>query len=553
MDIYTLLQNNIQSKIHKKKLYGSDCKMLSQKIYDETNRQISCSTIKRFFGLIKSNHLPSKYTLDTFAEFVGYKDWNDFNTIYGDLKLKDAEEGAWELLKKRMMQVTVSSLESLKQKTNYNKDTSLLRQPLKGRFQKLETSNVPATLYIAPDGYGKSTLLIQLVEKYFLQENDKFKNDIVCLIDGGIFFNLYSKNSNIDILNQLINFQLDSDNHFYLYKHPAERKGRIWLFIDDVDDVYPERKRYSQFIENLLRIMMIDEGDWLKVILTCRPENLGVFNCILHKKPFLKSFWLDVDFAYENYIDAINIPLFSTKEIKSLLKLHNTGSKYKDVFTRYKDILEIIANPYLFSLFINEFKQDENISEIILLKRFIKTEILSPPLLEQKLRLIRRYVTLCKQGQETTLVEKNHLLSEANTIPAYDQLISDGILYEYFFPIDTIDLKIMVSFKQKIIIDYIIFHSWTHDKCYSTQLFFEILEYYENNQMMQCSMMKFFVKMLIENNDLQLIEEINSKLHEYLAHAKGSKTNKSECMAFFIATLNELAENEVKLKNYPNI
>lgn len=548
MDIYKLLANTIQSKINKAKLYGSDCNLLSQRIYDETHKQVSISTLKRFFGLIKGNHKPSKYTLDTLSEFVGFDDWNDFRSCYDDLKLTDTDEHPWELLKRRMMQVTHNSLESLKQRTNYKKEEFIFRQAERDRFERFVASNVPATLFIAPGGYGKSTLMIQLVEKYFLHENGKFKNDIVCLIDGGIFFNLYSKNSNIDLLNQLLRFEIDANHHFYFQKHPEKRKGRIWLIIDDVDDVFVERARYYQFIDNIMHIMMIDEGGWLKVLLTCRPENLDVFEQILHKNPVRRSFWFDVGFSFEKYLDPVNISLFSTDEIKSVLKLHHAESNYKDIFSRYKDVLEIISHPNSFSLFINEFKQNENISEIILLNRFIKTRILSPPFIEKKMLLLKRFISLCKRGIETNLVEKNQLLSEPELVPAYDQLISDGIFYEYFIPTDTIDLKIMISFTQKTILEYFIFRSWIQDKAYSSDLLFEIIEYYKNNKVMQCSMIKFFVKMMVHNKEIGLIKQINDKLAEYEAFSKTD--NISECLTVLVATLKGLLDNNKELQNY---
>ena len=535
MDIYRLLRNNVQTRVNKVKLYGSDCNWLSQKIYEETQKQLSISTLKRFFGLIKSNHNPSQYTLDTLAEFVGFKDWNDFYACYGEVKLTDTEEDQWELLKKRMMQVTRTSLDSLKQKTNYNNHEFIFRQPLIDRFEKFETSNTPATLFIAPEGYGKSTLMIQLVEKYFLQGNKKFENDIVCLIDGEIFFNLYSKNSNIDLINQLLRFEVDANHHFYFHKHPEKRKGRIWLIIDDVDDVFFEKKRYYQLIDNIRLFMMIDECGWFKVLLTCRPENLDVFVQKLHKNPIRRSFWFNDAFTYEKYIDAINFPLFSSDEIYSLLKLQNAETKYKDIFSRYKDVLEIISHPYSFSLFINKFKQNDSISEIILLNHFIKTRIFSPPFLEEKLLLLKRFVTLCKKGRETTFVDKNQLLSIPELVPAYDQLISEGIFYEYLIPTDTIDLKIMICFAQKTILEYIIFRTWTEDVLFTTELFFKIIEYYRGNRLMQCSMTKFFVKMAMQNNELELVKEINTKLLECQANSK-TDLDVSDCISISLST-----------------
>ncbi|WP_321373663.1 hypothetical protein [uncultured Draconibacterium sp.] len=552
MDIYKLLQNNIQSKINKSKLYGSDCNLLSQKIYDETRRQVSSSTIKRFFGLIRCNFKPSKYTLDTLSEFVGFKDWNDFKTCNNHSNPLNTNVRSWDLLKERMMLVTMNSLELLKQKTNYKKQQTIFRQQERQRFEKFEASSLPATLFIAPNGYGKSTLMIQLLEKYFLIKNGKYENDIVCLIDGEIFFKLFSRNSHIDILNQLLEFNIHSDHNFYFQKHPEKRKGRLWLIIDDVDDVFIEQKGYSEFVENIMQIMMINEDGWFKVILTCKPNNLDVFNRVFHRKPFLKSLWFDVRFSSENFIDSINIPLLSKSEIKTLLKLHHNKNELTDIFTRYKDLLEITFNPHLLSLFIDNLRQNDNISEVLLLNHLIMAEIFSPPFLEEKMYLIKRYVILCKRGQESNWVEKNQLLSNSSFEPAYNQLLSDGIIYENFKPTNSIDLRLMVNFTQKTILEYIIFRSWIKNKNCSTDLFFEIAEYYKNNQLMECSMVTFFLKMTIFNKKFDIIKDIQDKLLKIAIHDKNENTNLSVCMRTFSSVLKVLMENNNELKNYFN-
>ncbi len=551
MDIYTFLQDDVLSKIKKTKLYGSDCNLLSQKIYDETQRQVSSSTLKRFFGLIKSNHNPSKYTLDTLAVFVGYKDWKDYLKLHDPLIHSSSGDDSWEVLKGQMMAVTVHSLESLKQKTNYNNEEFIFRPKLRNRFDRFEASGVPATLFIAPDGYGKSSLMIQLVENYFLQENEKFKNDIICLIDGGIFFNLYSKNSNVDMLNQLLKFEVRAGLNFFFQKNPGKRKCRMWLMFDDVDEVFFDRKRYFQLVENIVRILMINEGGWFKIILTCRPENLDVFTQLLHKNPVLRSNWFEVGFVYEKYIDAINIPLLSPKEIRAILKRQNIEDKYNAIFTRYKDVLEIISHPYSLSLFIKECKQNENVTEIILLNRFIKSKILSPPLLEEKLLLMKRYIALCNRCKETTLVEKDRLLPDSEIIPAYNQLISDGILYELIVPEDTIDFKIQISFTQKVLLEYMVLRAWTQDKCYSIELLEEIVEFYKNNKMMQCDIIKLFLKMLVHNNELELIKQIRDQLVT-LANGKESDINQSECLSVISSAINEIIGKDDELQNQFN-
>ena len=224
-DIFNLVRRDIENKIGKKILYNKDCVQIVKQIHNDTRRQISSSTIKRFFGIIKSHFNPSKYTLETLVVFLGYKNWNDYLNSYDESKYYRPNGNTWDFLKNRIQLVTKHSLDSLKQKTKYTSEKSILRSFAQEKFKKFEQSDKIATMFVAPEGYGKTTLLIQLVEKYFMNDNAMFSNDIMALIDGGIFFNLYARNSNIELLNQLLEFKISSGlGHFFL-NNPEQMVG----------------------------------------------------------------------------------------------------------------------------------------------------------------------------------------------------------------------------------------------------------------------------------------------------------------------------------------
>ncbi len=546
MDIFKLLQQDIQSKIKKKRIYGRDCSKLSQQIFDDTQRQVSSSTLKRFFGLIKSNFKPSKYTLDTLAIYIGFRDWNDYVNGYENSKHSVSDNGSWIVLKNRINQVTHHSLESLKQKTSYNKTDFIFRTFVKDRFDKLVQNNTSATIFVAPDGYGKSTLMIQLVERYFFENNAPLKDDIACLIDGRIFFEIYSKNTNIDLLNQLINFKINSSLSFYFQKNQGKRKGRIWLFIDNVDEVFFDKERYYSFIENLMRILMINEGGWFKLILTCRPENLEPFTLILKNNLLLKSYWYDVEFFKEKYIDAINIPLLNVQEVKSVFSLQKVENKFEHISTRYKDVMEIIVNPYFLSLFPGAFRENEDITEIILLNRFIKAKILSLPFIGEKLQLIHRYMALCNRGEKTSSVEKDQLLYGSGFLLAYQQLVANGIIYEYIIQEDTIDLRFLVSFNQRIIFNYMVLRDWSKEKKLSVELFFEMKEFYGNNTQMQCDILKLFLKLLAHNKEFEMIKKIHVFLGKSVLENK-DLTDADGFMPCINSVIEDMAKNNEEL------
>lgn len=513
-EIYNMLKKDIQNKIGREVLYGKDCNKLSALIFEETQRQISSSTIKRFFGIIKSRFNTSKYTLDTFAIFLGFIDWHNYLNSYDQSKYSIPNVNTWNLLKTRTQIVTNISLSSLKEKTGYNTEGLIFRSFAKKWINDFLESEKTATMFVAPDGYGKSTSLIQLVEKYFLSPDAKYKDDIVALIDGGIFFNLYSKNPNIKKFHQLLEFKIDSSLGYYFQTNPEQRKGRFWLIIDGVDEIYFDKERYHQFVENLVRLIMASDGTWYKIILTCRPENLDIFTHLIHKNPILKSSWFGVNFVEDNMAEAINIPLYNKKEIKNMLNKLQFKYDYEYLEKYHNEILEILNYPNLLSLFTKEFNDDNNISEYKLLSSYIHKRMHSPPYREEKLILIDNFIELCKRGKNTGSVMKKVLLSKAKYILAYRELISYGIFYEYVIPHDTVEYNTYVKFSQSKTFEFFLFEKWRLNKQISTNLFFEIRKYYKNNIQLRCNILKLYTRNLLENENFDVIKQIHTEFEE---------------------------------------
>lgn len=57
---------------------GRDFDMLNERILDETGVSLSASTLRRVWGKVAYQHLPSTTTLDTLSKFAGYASWRAF-------------------------------------------------------------------------------------------------------------------------------------------------------------------------------------------------------------------------------------------------------------------------------------------------------------------------------------------------------------------------------------------------------------------------------------------------------------------------------------------
>lgn len=57
---------------------GKDLEILSELIFEKTKVSLSASTLRRIWGRVEYNHLPSGTTLDTLARFAGFDNWRIF-------------------------------------------------------------------------------------------------------------------------------------------------------------------------------------------------------------------------------------------------------------------------------------------------------------------------------------------------------------------------------------------------------------------------------------------------------------------------------------------
>jgi hypothetical protein len=59
---------------------NQDFVLLSEKIQKRTGVTLSHVTLKRIWGKVKYDSLPSTYTLNTLVQYLGYESWRDFRS-----------------------------------------------------------------------------------------------------------------------------------------------------------------------------------------------------------------------------------------------------------------------------------------------------------------------------------------------------------------------------------------------------------------------------------------------------------------------------------------
>lgn len=86
------LMSLVEKKFHKAVKTSCDFAALSEEIENETNENVSTSTLKRMWGYVTMNPTPRESTLDILSRYVGKK---DYRTFCHDLQNTDAFQSSF--------------------------------------------------------------------------------------------------------------------------------------------------------------------------------------------------------------------------------------------------------------------------------------------------------------------------------------------------------------------------------------------------------------------------------------------------------------------------
>lgn len=84
-----ILKQDVCKCFGKQIVTAKDCDDLSTLLFQKFNKNLSSQTLRRFFGLIKTDSNASVFTLDLLSAFCGFTDFQDFLTNYSSSELEN--------------------------------------------------------------------------------------------------------------------------------------------------------------------------------------------------------------------------------------------------------------------------------------------------------------------------------------------------------------------------------------------------------------------------------------------------------------------------------
>ena len=495
-------------------IYPKDCYFLSEEIKRTTGRSVSTTTLKRFFRIIEHKHTTSRYVLDSFSIYLGFDSWNDYLNSFDKKKHNYKAGNSWELLRKRINPVTRSGLNSIKLKIGYNKK-KFIRRPFADRiFSSFYRSDKTITALVAPHGYGKSSLIVQIIDSFFTGVQAVNPHDIVCLIDGELFLNIMSNNQGVELLEQFIEFDLDNSLLRVFSEDRKSVEGQLIIIIDDVDEIYYQDDKFQDFAGNLMKMVMAYAGKtWFKLLITFKPENIKVFLYFIERYPSLRAQWFGMPFSADSN-ENINIPLFNEEEVRDIMKLNNFLLPIETLHYFHYNMIRVIKYPYLLFSLINLNRHNVLVSEIELIEDYVRGRITSGAYGNEKQELIFSFLKLCGYGEGSSSVKKKSLPLENKNMIAYDELISYGIICEMQIQESSLYQSTYCRFMNKNLFSYIIALHWISNYGITLRLFKKLNSHYQYNLALKLSIYTCLVKAAIKNGNLEFLRQIHRYFEE---------------------------------------
>lgn len=428
------LKQEIYKKYGKKLEYTKECSNLAKDLLCVTGESLSYTTIRRFFNFLKTTSSPSKFTLDVFSSYVGYKSWASFNENNKCCKVY-SKECEFIDLRKKAKDISQYTYDMIVSQSGLDFAAIIDRPTEERKLNLFLNSKYKATAIVAPGKAGKSSMLAKWYEKLQKDEN---KDQLIIFINASFMINFMKKDFNFE--RWLCN-QLDYDGQLSDYLSLSDKK-QILIIIDAVDEItYDSLKLNRLFVQlNVFLYELMNKS--IKLIVSARTSTwVKVVNNTLRNNHLSSYLWEGIQEI--NPIVNDNLSLLTQKEIQNVLDLSlNTYSEYRlDVDELDSDLIELIRNPYFLELYIKRYEHENMFKyskSIVLLDNYVNEKTVYTCFSEEKNDILFEIISLSDFGLKANVIQKRDLKnklpialkSSGGYYNAYEDMLSSGLIQE---------------------------------------------------------------------------------------------------------------------------
>ncbi len=409
-----------------------DCVALADSISDRTNRNISSTTLRRFFGLMPSKSAFSLYVLDTLSIYCGEEDFRSFNRKQHSFK-DYIEVPRMEIITE-IKEITDYTLNSISRKSLTDFHLTIARRILNDRLEAFLESKHAFFPLVAPGGYGKSVALAHWVK-------GQKDGNICLLLPASLFISMLDPKGG---KKQIVHFNLGSwGNIFNVFLSDASfRNKKFILIIDALDEISSEPDKLYTVVDFLFNVAnRFSYQNKIKMIFSVRESVWHVHLANRFERVRSKQ-WFD---GVEDKLDSgyTNLSVLTNSEIKEIISGFNQESDtplvYECIPWDIREIIRIPINLHLISRLMNNLQSLNLVSRIDVISAYLKEFVFSSRFAEEKEDIIWKVIELMEDQVDDHTVVKNelkkhlpiHLKRETAYYRAYNDLLHQGILIEY--------------------------------------------------------------------------------------------------------------------------
>lgn len=496
----------------------SDCKVISHFIHRETQKTISETTLKRLFGFAETKSKFSAYTVNTLLEYSQKPVDNpkiNHNEVFNTLK----DEECLQIMHSNALQVTKNTVNHIKNRSTLPFEFTVARSFIPFDFEYFYSSNYTFTCFTSQAGYGKSIMLAHLAEQFFLNEEAKYKNDIILFLNAIDIFNSQFEYINIeDRIKQKLGINAQINLRDYFLQKNKTSGTKLIIIIDDFPELAISKISKVVIFDKLINLISsVGDGNHIKLIYSMRSTMWNRFYDKIKNIPFLKGGWFSG--SYFNMKDHSNMPPLTADEINEVLKRMYPASYHK-IDEELKSKLRFPFYLHWYYQLNEELPEFSSFTKIIFLEiidRFIQEKIYLSKYAAEKIFICKKIVQLTRYKEYNLYVLKSELIKDISVFKnAYIELLSDGILTEEKEHHDGFTMD-FVRFVQPQFFDHFLFVDMLEDT--NNQInedFFAKISKEHFDDQVKLDLLRWSIKYAINRNLLGSLNYIfNLKLSSY--------------------------------------
>jgi len=503
-ELKTVVEQHIGYKVK----YAKNCDSLSEYIFEKTGQNISSSTLKRFWGIIKRKFNPSVYTLNTLAILVGEQSWDNFCSK----KNERTKYSDYTKVKEKFNSISKANINFVKKQSPsffYRIGNRSFAIEKMERFLK---SDKKAMHFISHDGFGKTELLVRMSEHFFLGSQAIFPNDL-CLFINFKTVNI-SEYENFDIYHLLSSIFKNEENEGIEKKIKSLLESkRLIIFFDRICKIYKNDSVFPKIIKEIYEVFIGKYSKYdIKLIMTCKSEHWPIFEREFKQSNYIKDQWFETDF---NNPKKSNIPALNRNEIISILKQEKKEFNYSFLLGNNK-LLNILSIPYFLHIYINSIDTENNIlDELDLLNFYLKKEVLAGNYAKEKMDIIEKIIEESEYGKKEEALIKSNIKLKVKEKIAFNQLININFISESMIVTDYFEVTTQIHFSNVFIFKFLIINSWLRKNGLSTSTIIKILDFYEENDKIRINLLNWIIKYASQKNVIEIFENIFQIINTY--------------------------------------